>query len=197
MSLQPGTGYTFTASSQGTTINAIKPWEPLTAVLADNFVCTPFLVHDVELKTGEGGSYVTYEICAGVINNLIPGVYDVTTETWQYIDALPEGYKLVLDFGGTSTCFVYLRVGPDATTKVFPATTPTSATDDPYPRIYSTGAAFPNDTNTLAYVKIAKVTQLSAGVYRVDQYVTGSLWGDRIQIGAGATMKSYYYYARI
>jgi len=196
MSIQPGTGYTFTASSQGTNFSIQTPWAPW-PLYQDSFVCSPFLVHDVKYNTGEGGSYVTYEICPGVINNLMPGVYDTTSEAWQYLDALPEDYKLVLDFGGTSTCFIYLRSGPDATTKVFPATTPTSAEDDPYPRIYSTGAAFPDDTNELAYVKIAKVTALSAEVYQVDQYITGSLWGDRIQIGAGETMKSYYYYARV
>jgi len=196
MSIQPGTGYTFTASSQGTNFSVQTPWSPW-PLYEDTFACSPFLVHDVKLNTGEGGTYVTYEICPGVVNNLIPGVFDVTSETWQYIDALPSGYKLVLDFGGTSSCFIYLRLGPDPTTKVFPKDVPDSDPDDAYPRIYSTGAAFPDDTNELAYVKIAKVTALSAAVYRVDQYVTGSLWGDRIQIGAGETMTSYYYYARI
>lgn len=196
MSIQPGTGYTFTSSSQGTTINVQQPWAPI-PLYEDAFVCAPFLVHDVKENTGPGGTYVTYEICPGTLNNLSPGIFDVNSETWQYMDALPEGYKLVLDFASTSTCFVYLRAGPDPTTKVFPAATGTTAADDPYPRIYNTGGAFPDDTTLKGHVKIAKVTNLGSGVYKVDQYVTGSLWGDRIQIGAGETEKAYYYYARI
>jgi hypothetical protein len=197
MSIQPGTGYTFTSSSQGTNFSIQTPWAPI-PLYQETFECSPFLVHDVKYNTGEGGSYVTYEICPGVINNLMPGVYDTTSEAWQPLDALPEDYKLILDFGGTSSCFVYLRVGPNSVTKVFPSPTGESPEEDnPYPKIYSTGAVFPDDTNTLAYVKIAKVTALSAEVYRVDQYITGSLWGDRIQIGAGETMTSYYYYARV
>lgn len=197
MTIQPGVGYTFTASSQGTNLNIQQPWAPY-PLYGETFECAPFLVHDVKLRTGGGGgTFVNYEICPGVVNNLMPGVYDVTSETWQYLDALPEDYELRLDFGGTSSCYVYLRLGPDATTKVFPKPIPENPDEDPYPRIYSTGATFPVDTNELAYVKIAKVTTLSEGVYRVDQYVTGSLWADRIQIGAGETMKSYYYYARI
>jgi hypothetical protein len=29
------------------------------------------------------------------------------------------------------------------------------------------------------------------------QYVTGSLWADRIQVGSGEGEKAYYYYARV
>lgn len=197
MSIQPGTGYTFTASSQGINLNIQQPWAPIPLYAQEADTCIPFKVHDVTEKTGAGGTYVTYEICPGLINNLPPGVFDVTTETWQFIDALPSGYELILDFGGTTSTYVYLRVGPDPDTKVFPKTVPLSDPDDAYPRIYSTGSTFPPDTNTLAYVKLAKVTSLGSGNYSVTNYVTGSLWGDRIQIGAGETMTSYYYYARI
>jgi hypothetical protein len=33
-----------------------------------------------------------------------------------------------------------------------------------------------------------------AGVYTVEQYVTGSLWGDRLKLGS---LTAKYYYARI
>jgi hypothetical protein len=38
------------------------------------------------------------------------------------------------------------------------------------------------------------VNSLGSGVYSVDQYVTGSLWGDRIKL---QDVTARYYYARI
>ena len=191
MSLQPGTGYTFTASSSGYNFNVQQPWSPW-LLLGDTFECSPYKVHDVVLKTGEGGDYVVFEICSATFNNLIPQVYNQSTETWQYINALTSGYELILDFASTTSSIVYLRVGVSGSN--FPPTSPTGATDDPYPRIYSTGGTLPADSNDFGYLAIAKVNQISAGVYTVEQYVTGSLWGDRIKLG---TNLATYYYARI
>jgi len=191
MTIQPGTGYTFTASSQGTTFNVQQPWAPI-PLYQDTFECSPYKVHDVVLKIGEGGDYVVFEICSATFNNLVPQVYNSTTETWQYINALTAGYELVLDFASTTSSIVYLRVGVDGSN--FPASSPTGGTNDPYPRIYSTGGALPSDNNNFGYVAVAKVNQISASVYTIEQYVTGSLWGDRIKLG---TNTATYYYARI
>ena len=123
----------------------------------------------------------------------MPQVYDSVNEVWQYLDALAEDAELVLDFASTTSSFIYLRVGP-STGGDFPPTAPSPTDpDDPYPRVYSTGAALPSDTDTFGYVLLAKVTN-TAGVYSIDQYVTGSLWGDRLKTG---TDTARYYYARI
>lgn len=191
MSIQPGTGYTFTASSQGTTFSVLTPWAPI-PLYEDTFVCSPYLVHDVVEKTGEGGTYVAYQICPGTFNNLVPQVYDEVNEVWQYVNTLAEDAELVLDFASTTTSYVYLRVGPSAGND-FPPSSPTGGVDDPYPRIYSTGSALPSDSDDFGYVLVAQVTNTS-GVYSVTQYVTGSLWGDRVKLG---TLTAKYYYARI
>ena len=191
MSLQPGTGYTFTASSSGYNFNVQQPWSPW-LLLGDTFECSPYKVHDVVQKTGDGGSYVVFEICSATFNNLVPQVYNSTTETWEYINALTTGYELVLDFASTTSSIIYLRVGIDGSN--FPATSPTGATDDPYPRIYSTGGTLPADSDDFGYLAIAKVNEVSSGVYTIEQYVTGSLWGDRIKLG---TLTARYFYARI
>lgn len=194
MSLQPGTGYTFTASSSGYNFNVQQPWTPW-LLLGDTFECLPYKVHDVVQKTGDGGDYVVFEICSATFNNVVPQVYNTTTETWEYINALTAGYELVLDFASTTSSIVYLRVGPDSSTHAFPPAAP-NPTDpnDPYPRIYSTGGSLPTDSDTFGYVAIAKVNEVSSGVYTVEQYVTGSLWGDRLKTG---TDTARYYYARI
>jgi len=191
MSIQPGTGYTFTSSSQGTNFSIQTPWFPW-MLYGDTFECSPYKVHDVVEKTGDGGTYVVFEICSGTFNNLIPQVYDSVNEVWQYLDELAEDAELVLDFASTTTSYVYLRVGPSSGGE-FPPSTPTGATDDPYPRIYSTGTTLPADSDDFGYLLIATVTNTS-GVYTVSQYVTGSLWGDRLKLG---TLTAKYYYARI
>jgi hypothetical protein len=197
MAIQPGVGYTFNASSQGTNLAIEKPWAPWAAYPAEEpeEPCAPFKVKNVKEVTVES-TFVTYDICPGTINNLMPQVYNESEEAFEYLDDLTAGYQLILDFDGTSSSLVYLRVGPDATTKAFPPGAPigTSDPDDPYPRIYNTGGALPADTDTLAYLLIAKVNALGDGVYSVDQYVTGSLWADRIKL-EGITAK--YFYARI
>jgi hypothetical protein len=197
MTIQPGVGYTFTASSQGSNLNIEKPWAPWTTYNVVEDVCTPFKVKNVKTVTEGESSIVTYEICPGTINNLMPQVFNETSEAFEYLDGLTAGAKLILDFDGTSSSLVYLRVGPDASSPfAFPQGAPigTADPDDPYPRIYNTGGALPADTDTLAYLLIAKVNALGGGVYSVDQYVTGSLWGDRVKVN-GMTAK--YYYARI
>jgi hypothetical protein len=197
MSVQPGVGYTFKDSSQGTTLTIERPWAPWTtypAAIED--VCTPFKVKNVKTVTSGESTIVTFDICPGTINNLMPQVFNATSEAFEYLDDLTTDYRLILDFASTSSCLVYLRVGPDATTNAFPPGAPigTSDPDDPYPRIYNTGGALPDDTDQFGYVAIAKVNALGDGVYSVDQYVTGSLWGDRVKVN-GMTAK--YYYARI
>jgi len=194
MPTQPGVGYTFTTSSQGENFNIIQPWAPIPLIIDTPFECSPYKVHSVTLKTGDGGDYVTFDICPGTFNNQMPQSYDSVNEEWVYIDDQYVDTEFVLDFASTTTSIVYLRVGPDATTFAFPPTSPTGATDDPYPRIYSTGGALPVDSDTFGYVAIAKVTEVSAAVYTVEQYVTGSLWGDRLKTG---TDTARYYYARI
>jgi len=63
---------------------------------------------------------------------------------------------------------------------VFPATTGFE---------WDIGTPVPSDTDGEGYVRVATVDGAT-----VTQYVTGSLWGDRIKLG---TQTATYYYARI
>jgi hypothetical protein len=58
--------------------------------------------------------------------------------------------------------------------------------------VWNMGTPVPADTASEGYVRVATVNGAT-----VTQYVTGSLWSDRIQVGAGATLNAFYYYARI
>lgn len=190
MSIQPGVGYIFADSSSGTALTIQQPWSPWINNIYED-TCSPFKVKNIT----EGSGFVSYEICPGTINNLMPQVFNVTAETFQNLDALSAGSKLILNFDSTTSSNVFLRVGQNPTTYVFPDDSPDpSDPDDYYPRIYSTGLTIPADSDNYAYLRIAKVVQLGGGAYRVDQYVTGSLWADRIKLGS---LTARYYYARI
>lgn len=203
MAFQPGVGYTFTASSQGETINVIQPWNafPIYTPEPDPvFVCAPFKVHDIVEVPGNPdadpptSSYVTYEICPGTVNNIMPQVYNTVTEEWEYLDDLTAGYKLILEFS-SGVSWIAMRAGKDAASGDFPALTPDGTPDDPYPRIISQGSdPAGSDSDLFGFVTIAKVTEVGGGVYTIDQYVTGSLWGDRLKLGS---LTAKYYYARI
>ena len=79
---------------------------------------------------------------------------------------------------------VWVKVPYDATNKVFPAATGMEwGMSTP---------SIPSDTTTESYVRLATVNGPT-----VTQYVTGSLWGDRIQIGTGVTQVAHYYYAGV
>lgn len=152
--------------------------------------CFPFRVHDVK----DLPEFRTYEICPGTINNLMPQVFNTVTEAWEYLDDLTPGYQLIPNFT-TGECWVALRVGKDAATNEFPAQTPDGTADDPYPRIITQGSdPAGSDSDLFGFITIAKITEVGGGVYTVDQYVTGSLWADRIKLGSAVAT---YYYARI
>jgi hypothetical protein len=195
MAIRNGDGYVFQTTNNQSTIGIQKEFFDLYDGSGQD-VCTPFKVKNVQEVTEGETTIVTYDICPGTFNNLMPQVYNETEEVFEYLDDLTAGYKLVLDFASTSSCIVYMRVGPDASTNAFPPAAPITPYDpaDPYPTVFNTGGTLPADTDTYGYVALAKVNSLGGGLYSVDQYVTGSLWADRIKLG---TDTAQYYYARI
>jgi len=195
MAIRNGDGYVFSTTNNQSTLGIQKEFADMYDGAAQD-TCSPFKVKNVQEVTVGESTIVTYEICPGTFNNEMPQVYNETEEVFEYLDDLTAGYQLILDFASTSSSIVYLRVGKDASTNQFPPSSPISPYDpaDPYPTVFNTGGALPADTDTYGYLALAKVNALGSGAYSVDQYVTGSLWGDRIKL-AGITAR--YYYARI
>jgi hypothetical protein len=156
----------------------------------------PFYIKGLEyVEPEDSAPYAVYNICAGTINNLTPLIYDDVSEGWVSMDTIPQPQIALAS--GTET-WIVLRTGPNTAGTQYPAQTPGSPPeDDPYPRIYTLDTEPPDDTAQLAYIILAKVTKLSGDNFSVNQYVTGSLWADRIQVGAGGTLNAFYYYARV
>jgi hypothetical protein len=59
----------------------------------------------------------------------------------------------------------------------------------PYQILVQSGTTMPSDTDDFGFVKVAKLVD-----GEIEQYITGSLWSDRIKLG---TQTATYYYARI
>jgi len=128
MAIRNGDGYVFQTTNNQSTIGIQKEFFDLYDGSGQD-VCTPFKVKNVQEVTEGETTIVTYDICPGTFNNLMPQVYNETEEVFEYLDDLTAGYKLVLDFASTSSCIVYMRAGPDASTNAFPPAAPITPYD--------------------------------------------------------------------
>ena len=203
MSIQPGVGYTFNASSQGTNLTIEKPWGPW-ANYAVQDSDHPFKIVNVYIATTGGVTSVRYQVVSGTLNNLVPLLDDYASGTTVKLDrttagvANPPTAEIVTAFydATTKTSYITLRAGPKTAA---PYTYPdTDDTSNQYPVIIS-GNTFPvtPDSDTWGYLVIGTITVDSITApttFTVNQNVTGSLWADRIKL-AGITAR--YYYARI
>lgn len=187
MKIQPGIGYTFDSSAKGFTLDTSEQFPTNTA--PNNH---PFKV--IGITYDSGSSTWLYQVVPGTLNNEVAQIEE--DAVWVSLDrtsgGIPDWPVSVLSpFDATThKCYIYLRAGVDATSNKFPGETDT---DPEWPRIVTSDTPM-TDTDTYGYVLIAEATEGTGPVCTVNQYVTGSLWGDRIKLG---TLTASYYYARI
>jgi hypothetical protein len=189
--IQPGSGYGFTSGGYGFTINTSSPFPPESDVSTRH----PFKV----IPIGPSGSNFRYQVVSGTLNNVVPEIDDVITSTEALLDRTTSGVpdpptgQLTISTS-TLESFVYLRAGAAASAPyAFPDP---NVSNTPYPKIISSDVAL-TDTDTYGYVLLAKFEMDSATAPTTGalfQYVSSSLWGDRIKLG---TNTAKYYYARI
>ncbi len=201
MAVQPGVGYTFTASSQGTNFSIQTPWGAWAAYPQDDG--HPFKIVNVYLHTLGGSTTVRYQVQSGTINNLVPLIDDVTTGTDVKLDRVTSGVAtpptaalVSSNYNATTkTSYITLRAGPSLSTGNYPD--PDDTTNQ-YPVIIG-GNTYPvtPDDNVWGFLVIGTITvdSISAPTtFTVSQNVTGSLWSDRLKVG---DQTARYYYARI
>lgn len=189
MSIQPGVGYTFTSSGQGTNLNILTNWsEWAQPVLAETY--RPLQVYDLRYEST--GSTHFFKVYPGTVNNLVPQIED-DPSNWVKLDRVtagvpdpPEG--IITTSGGFF--YIYLRTGPDATTDVYPSSDTTSSR---YPRIIPSGTVL-TDTDTEGYILLAHGSIDASNNVTLYQDLSGSVWSDRIKLG---TLTAKYYYAAV
>lgn len=189
--IQPGSGYGFTSGGYGFTLNTENPF-PAVQELSN---LHPFRV----IAIGPSGSNFRYQVISGTINSLVPEIDDVITSTEALLDRTTAGVadpptgQLVINTT-TKESWIYLRSGAaTASPFSFPDTNISSTA---YPKVISSDVEL-TDTDTYGYVLLAKFSMNSATAPTTGalfQYVSGSLWGDRIKV---VGMTARYYYARI
>lgn len=188
--IQPGSGYGFTSGGYGFTLNTSDPF-PLEQAVARH----PFMI----LPMGPTGSNFRYQVVSGTLNNLVPEIDDVITSTEALLDRTTSGIpnpptgQLNIN-SSTKESWIYLRAGAATTSPYdFPDSNIANAS---YPKVISSDLELA-DTDTYGYVLLGKFEMDSATAPTTGalfQYVSNSLWGDRIKLG---TNTARYYYARI
>lgn len=203
MGIQPGVGYTFNASSQGSNLTIEKPWAPWANYnLNDEPPGHPFKIVNVQIASSGGSNVIRFQVQSGTINNIVPVLDDYVSDSLVKLDRVTSGVanpptaqlETAQYNSTTKTSYIYLRSGPDATTKVYPATSVSSAR---YPAVGGYNDENAPDTDEYGYLKIGTITVDSVSnptTFTVIQNVTGSLWADRIKMGEETAA---YYYARI
>ena len=204
MPIQPGVGYTFTASSQGENITVEKPWGPWSNYDTGETPDHPFKIVNVQIATSGGSQVVRFQVQSGTLNNLVPKMNDYVTSTDVLLNRVTSGVAdppteqlASSNYDATTkTSYITLRAGAKTTS---PFDYPDSVfSSNQYPVIIG-GNTFPvtPDSNTWGYLVIGTIAVdniTTPTTFTVSQNVTGSLWGDRIKLG---TTTAKYYYARI
>lgn len=185
---QPGSGYGFTSSGYGFTLNTEKPFNEPEATPE---TCLP-LKAKYDSYDAVGNSHF-FTVCVGMVNNLIPQML-IDTETWAKLDRVTEGEPdppvSVLNVT-SGQGVIYLRCGNTAgPPAAYPATDDTTAG---YPRIISAGGAVPSDTDTYSYILLARVLIDAEEKATITPVVQSSLWTERFKCGSGGA--SYWWSA--
>jgi hypothetical protein len=182
MTIQPGSGYTFTASSLGTNLAIEKPWAPLFWGAEND---CPFTV---SLKGTEESDYL-FSCKPGTVNSIIPQLGTAASADMR-LDTIPSP-TTNLNFSSEGYSYIHLKVSI-GTGFVFPVN---NQSDILYPRIIS--------NSEQQFATADSVFLLLATVYKdpetdaitVNQLTCGSFWCDRIQVGLTTSMP-YYFFAK-
>lgn len=186
MSIQPGVGYTFTASSQGTNLTIDKPWTPIPLYTTEE-PC-PFTIEDASV-----GTTYKFSCVPGMVNSVIPQIGIVADPT-KRLDQTPTP-TTAFNFDASGYSYIYLKVSALYTTP--PTQYPvTDENDILYPRIISTSVQ-QAATDDSAFFLLAVAFQDPAldppKAITITQLTCGSQWTDRIKVGS-STAK--YFFAR-
>jgi hypothetical protein len=189
MAIGKGTGYNFNTSNNQASLSVDKEFFDY---YDGSGGAHPFKV--INISYDSAGTAWLFQVVPGTLNNNVAqieegGVWVLLNRTAGGLPDWPVSVLTPFD-ATTHKCYIYLRAGVDATSGAFPGSDDNAVE---YPRIVCSDVELA-DTDTYGYVLLAVATEGSGPVCTVVQYVTGSLWGDRIKLG---TITASYYYARI
>jgi hypothetical protein len=150
----------------------------------------PFQFHPFKVSDGESGFLYRANVCAGMVNNLVP------------LDEI--GGQLLpatIDFGPGAIVYdrkIWLRLGTEAYASNDPVFPVTNSADDYYPTMIYTDVGTdpdPVDDDEYCYILMGVARNIGDPVnFTVDQTISGSVWAERLKIG---TRTAVYYWAGV
>ena len=187
MSIQPGVGYIFTASSEGISLDTSEQF-PTPDVVA---VVCPF---NLRQESSSSPSVYIFSAAPGMINSIIPQIGTAALFS-QRLDQLPVPTTDFVFHVTTGYSYVYLEVGADYATPptIFPVT---DDTDVKYPRIvsFSTEQVSTDDEVYFLLASAYKDPALpNPAPVTIFQLTCGSQYADRIKLGS---LTARYFFAR-
>jgi hypothetical protein len=146
----------------------------------------------VDITWSEDSAMFDATVTAGTINNIVPVVWGGSSIS-DLLTVVPKplmGLATVQVPPGN--IYFYIRSGMNPSTNAFPDSDRENAG---YPQVWITGTAV-EDSDDYGYILLAQanVTVSTKTVNWLSQFVTGSLWADRIKVGS---MTARYYYSRV
>jgi hypothetical protein len=188
MAIQPGVGYTFTASSQGTNLTIHNQWSQWANY--DMGETCPFTIEDQS-----SGEVYKFSCTPGVVNSVIPQI-GIDADATKRLDKKPTPTTTFNFDEETGYSYIYLKVSADFSSPptVYPVT---DEEDILYPRIISTSIQ-QEATDDSAFFLLAVAYQdpepEASKAVTITQLTCGSQWSDRIKVG-DTTAK--YFFARV
>lgn len=176
MSIQPGTGYTFSTSNGISTINVEQPWVNYYTLPKP----APFTVSFRYIDESMWASVIP-----GTINNIVPQV-EGTENKLTDIPA-PE---MLFDFNSGDEVFVYLRAGINDELNKYPSTI---QSEYGYPCIELSASDYEDGDNE-GYIKLALIKHdPDTDTIAITQFVNSSLWSERHKYTEPDTSMYYHY----
>lgn len=145
----------------------------------------PFQFHPFTVSDGGEGYLFRANVCAGMVNNLVP---------WD--DVGPSKMKLpaTIDFTIYADTYIYLRLGTEAYASNDPVFPVTDDTDEYYPTIVQSQTTL-TDTDEYCYILMGVARNIgNNATFTIDQTISGSVWAERLKIG---TDTARYYWAGV
>jgi hypothetical protein len=193
MSIQPGPGYIFTSSGQGTNLNVLQPLETYTSLNYETTVKHPFKVTDLGPKTVSGTLSYWFTVQPGLVNNLDPMIEGTS---WFMTHMPVSDYEYVYykwQFNVTTHySYIVLKLGYDSTTKKYPDPDTSHVSASPSYPVVASLTYMPTTGDVDSYIVLATAYQdPTTKEITVWQQVTKSLWTDRIKV-TGITARYYF-----
>lgn len=187
MTIQPGVGYTFTSSSQGTNLNIQQPWAPYPLITQEEF-CYPFRIYLAGIDEEDNP---LFSCCPGTVNSIIPqlGTEPLANQRLDH-DPTPTA---ALNFSELNYSYIHLKVSYIESEEggiIFPVNDPE---DIQSPRVISNSEQQFATVDSVFYLIATMYKNPDTNAITINQFANSSLWCDRIQVGSLENIPNYFF----